>query len=83
MKHRADADPPPSRDNIDAAVPLYINLAIAAHRDGRPDPHPWFTDACAFANDLDMRAFAAAGQKPTINYAPSRDETSLRETLNK
>ena len=68
-KHPADVDPPPSRDNIDAAVLLHINIALTAHKSGKPDPYPWFTEACAFlfANNLETMAYAAAGEKPTLN----------------
>lgn len=40
-----------------------------AHKAGNPDPYPWFSEACAFlfANDLEMMAYAAAGEKPTLN----------------
>jgi len=66
-KHMPDADPPPSRDNIDAAVLLHINIAVAAHKTGQPDPYPWFSSACAFlfANDLEAIAYRAAGETPT------------------
>ena len=68
-KHLPDADPPPSRDNIDAAVLLFINLALTAKSEGRADPHPWFSNACAFAlqNDIDTIEHEAGGTKPTVN----------------
>ena len=68
-KHLPDADPAPSRDTIDAAVLLFINLALTAKSEGRADPHPWFSDACAFAlqNDIDVIEHEANGTKPVIN----------------
>ena len=52
--HLPEIEPRPSMENIDDFVMYLVGLVVNAKRVDRPNPVPWFTDACAFLLEADM-----------------------------